>query len=269
MALIRWWFLNRKRCRARLEIFSVKPVLHRPTPPLESRPFLLRKDKGYWGTLREAEGNISSHDLRHRRARDSFLDDSANPNIIFHPRCVSVDAAAFDILDLASVHPLPAGPGFLSLQFLPLLFYLRLSFYVFSFLPSMSLKAPLFHPPSNSSRLDSVPFTPCSYLDLPSSRISPFSCTYIYLCSSSPWIKLHPGGRTSTLVDELPIGRMWCAHVLLASSTTIVPPFIVQLTAQFCISHRYALFIVSNFSLCHLILVISITILANYFCIFL
>lgn len=39
--------------------------------------------------------------------------DSASPNIIFHPRCVSVDAS-FDTLHLqASVYSLPAGRFFL------------------------------------------------------------------------------------------------------------------------------------------------------------
>lgn len=214
-----------------------------------SRPFLLRKDKGYRDTERPRE--ISPHttfDIVER-----FLDDSAIPNIIFHPRCVSVDAAAFDILDLASVHPLPAGRSFLCNFYRFFSISDSLSIFSLSFLRCHLML--LFFTRYPTSLVSIRSLLPRSYLDLPSSRISPFSCIYIYLCSSSPWIKLHPGGRT-TLVDELAIGRMWCAHVLLASSIAIVPPFIVQLTAQFCIGHRCALFIVSNSSWRHLILVI-------------
>lgn len=98
--------------------------------------------------------------------------------------------------------PFPAifTASFLSLTLVPL---------VFSLLPSVSLNAPLF--PSAIQPLVSIrSLLPRSYLDLPLSRTSPFSCIYIYLYSSDPWIKLHPRGRT-TLVDELAIGRMRCA----------------------------------------------------------
>lgn len=122
--------------------------------------------------------------------------------------------ASFDIVfGLAFVYPLPAGRFFLAVLALLLLCFDDVS----SVLPStQSLNAPLLL--SNpSSRRFSLFTTLLSRL--PSSRVFPFSCIYADLCSSDPWIKLHPGGRT-TLPNRL--GQPQCAFVLSVSSTAMI-----------------------------------------------
>lgn len=152
----------------------------------------------------------------------------------------------------ASVHPLPAG------RFFPRIFccfFSLLSSRVFSLLPSMSLNTPLSHPlfPHPSSRFG--PFYHAPITSYPRPVYPPFSCIYIYLCSSNPWIKLHHGDRT-TLADELAIGRIGdartsCCGFLNRNDTAIHCP-VGRAVFILAISTRLSLCISSLIPLPHL-----------------